>query len=164
MAPRSINSALRAALVGAFALALGCGGIEPLPPAENEAPVAHLRAPVIAPVGQAITLDASQSFDPNTGPLNYRFDFAGFISGEATLSPVLSSNPVVSVALPAQGLYTVHLLVTDLHGATASAIQDITAREDYPDPPAFCVVASDCPVGDECTEGVCYANGGGLFD
>jgi hypothetical protein len=56
----------------------------------------------------------------------------------------------------------VQLRAIDLHGAEGLALQDVTARQEYPSSANFCQQASDCAVGDECRGGVCYASGGAI--
>lgn len=121
----------------------------------NLPPEAALRTPVIAPVGQPIHLDASDSFDPDADPLTYIFAVGG-------VDAIHSADPVVSYTFPSDGLYTVSVRVIDLHGAEAVAKQDVTAIINYPDPPDFCDAASPCVVGNECDHGVCYSTGGSL--
>ena len=152
---------LRSTAVAAALVASAC--VPPVDTGErpNTPPVAALRAPVIAPTHRDVELNASASGDLDGEALLYRLDVYGGVAMPAGSAPVVTTDPIFYVRFPAAGLYTLELTVTDLHGASATAIQDVAAREDYPDPPAFCRVAADCVVGDECDGGVCYANGGG---
>lgn len=124
--------------------------------ARNTPPVSSLRAPVIAPAGYAVVVDASASLDPEGDALTFVFDFgdgAGPVrSAEATLSHVFND----------EGLYSVSVRVIDASGAESVATQDIAVRLDFPDPPDFCETSSDCVVGDECTAGICYSVGGAV--
>ncbi|MEK7705798.1 MAG: PKD domain-containing protein [Myxococcota bacterium] len=125
-------------------------------PATNAAPEAALRLPVIAPVGLPIDLDASASLDADHDPLTYFFEV-----GDGTAA-VHSGTAIVSHTYEAAGLYTVYVRAIDLDGAEGNAAQDITVIDEYPAVPDYCHEAVDCVVGDECSAGVCYSNGGGL--
>lgn len=148
-----------AALMAAW-LVGGCLGGEldnsSAAPGENLAPRAALRAPVIAPLGEPVRLDARASEDPEGEPLLYIFEF------NDGSEPVESSEPVVEHIFDSARPYTVRLRVLDLQDQEGLAIQDISVREEYPDEPDFCETWEDCVVGDECHQGVCYANGGSV--
>ncbi len=153
-----MSGTCRATAALSLALALpACADFDPGEPAlpNNQAPIAGLRAPVIAPVGLPATFDASASFDPDGDPLTYAFSF-----GDAP--PLVSAEPVVQHVFEADGLYTVLVRVMDLRGGRAAAQQDVSVREEYPEPPSFCAAPEDCVVGDECDAGVCYTTGGAI--
>ncbi len=128
---------------------LACG----TDPAEdtNEAPTARLRVPVIAALDQPTALDASASTDPDGDTLSYTFEF--FYDGAA---PVTTSDATIQHSFPREQLFTVRVRVADPDGLEDTASQEINVRDDFPDPPDFCAVASDCTIGDECTGGICY--------
>ncbi len=128
----------------------------------NSKPIAALRAPVIAAVGASVMLDASLSFDPDADPLTFIFDVLGYSAPGYTGQSIETNSAELVYAFPAEGIYTIRVNVRDLHGDIAVATQDVTVRAEYPDPPDFCRVAPDCSVGDECSGGVCYSNGGGI--
>ncbi len=141
------------------ALLLLLGGCQSLddevtPPKNNTPPEAALRVPVIAPLGVPVSIDASASLDPDGEPLTFVFSFTP--SGET----VSSAEPLIQHAFAARGVHSVLVRVLDLRGAEGLATQDISVRDEYPDPPDFCAGAEDCVVGDECEAGVCYVTGG----
>lgn len=146
------------AMVASVALFDGCVG--PTDPATdngvNAAPQAALRLPVIGPVRAPIVFDASASTDADHDPLTYVFD-----AGDGSAA-VQVSTPTVTHVYESPGLYSVYLRVMDLDGAESTAAQDISVIDEYPAAPDYCGTAADCVVGDECMEGVCYTNGGGL--
>ncbi len=135
---------------------LGCNAPEDVGVVGNSPPEAALRAPVIAPIGVPIRLDASAAIDLDGDPLTYTFEFGD--GSEALASP----SPVVEHTFDHAMLVTVAVRVRDLFNAEAWAEQDIALRADYPSPPDFCDANRPCVVGDECAAGICYANGGGL--
>lgn len=145
---------------GAACLAMvfaGCLAPEdPSKDADNTAPFASLRAPVIAPADKPVPLDAGESFDEEGGPLLYVFEL-----GDGS-HPLESSDALVTPTFQSAGLYTVLLRVIDSAGLEGHAEQDITVRLEYPEPPDFCEVSEDCVVGDLCEAGVCYSLGGTL--
>jgi hypothetical protein len=139
-------------------LIAGCFGGEEQPPSRgrNSPPEASLRAPVIAPLGVPVALDASSSTDRDADPLTYVFDFG---DGSA---PVRSNEPVVQHVFSSEGLFSVRVQVLDPSGGGSVAVQDIAVRAGFPDSPHLCDKASDCVVGDDCEAGVCFSTGGTL--
>ena len=120
----------------------------------NHPPVAMLKAPVIAQLGHGALLDASASHDPEGEPLTYIFQFSDGSNA------VHTSDPICEHTFGREAIYTVLLRVVDLVGHESMAEQDVTVRAEFPNPPDFCAEHRDCVVGDECDNGVCYANGG----
>jgi hypothetical protein len=140
-------------LTVAVALA-GCvdSGEEPLARV-TQARIASLRAPVIALVGQPVTLDASATTGRDLEALSFVFELS-----DGT-EPLRSTEPVLQHVFTHVGLYSVRLRVVDTAGHEAVAIQDVSVRADRPPP---CQRASDCLVGDECDAGVCWSIGGSI--
>jgi hypothetical protein len=98
------------------------------------------------------------SLDIDGDPLTYAFQFNDG-------SPALhTASPVAFHTFEQEGVYTVLVEVTDIHGASSLAVQDVSVRSEFPNPPDFCDVARACVVGDECVSppGLCYANRGTL--
>ena len=126
-------------------------------PIDNQPPLPYLRAPVIAPVGVPITFEASESYDPDGDPIYFIWTFNG---GES----LRSADNVTHYTFTNPGLYTVSVLVVDIHNADAMAKQDVSVVAEYREPPDYCIHGrpSTCPVGDECDHGVCYNLYGGL--
>lgn len=122
----------------------------------NRDPVAVLRTPVIAPLERPVELDASRSFDPDGDTLKYVFEFT---DGSR---PASADLPISSHRFTGPGLFTVRLRVLDPTGAESAAEHDITIRLEYPEPPNFCSVGTDCVVGVECVDAVCFNVGGTL--
>jgi hypothetical protein len=142
----------RVSLLFVVALA-GCveAGDDPLRVTQPR--VASLRAPVIAPVGQPVTLDASGTTGRELEPLSFVFDLS---DGS---EPLRTTEPVVQHVFAHEGLYSVRVRVIDAAGREAAAIQDVAVRADRPAP---CLRASDCLVGDECEAGLCWSTGGSI--
>lgn len=120
----------------------------------NTPPAAALKAPVIAPMGRGVTLDASASADADGDPLSYVFELNDGSESFPT------AEPVISHTFSSAGLFTVVVRVIDLHGDETRAAQDIAVRAEYPEVPDFCEASADCVVGDVCEGGVCYSLGG----
>jgi hypothetical protein len=134
--------------------ACASGDDDTSPPRQNVPPEASLRVPVIAPAGVPVSIDAGASVDPDGDPLTYVFSFTP--TGET----ISSTEPVIQHAFTNHGIHSVVVRVFDPRGAESTAAQDISVRDEYPEPPDFCASAGDCVVGDECDGGVCYQNGG----
>lgn len=139
-------------LVLAVALA-GC--VEPGddPRRVTQVRMASLRVPVIALVGEPVTLDASATTDRELEPLSFVFELS-----DGT-EPRISAEPAVQHVFTRAGLYTVRVRVIDNAGREVMAIQDVAVRSELPPP---CQRASDCLVGDECDEGLCWSTGGSI--
>jgi hypothetical protein len=133
---------------------VACGG--PTPPTElpNAAPRARLAAPLYAPVGEPVLLDAGGSFDPDGAIVSYAFSFS---DGEAQVTSALAE---AQHAFLHPGAFEVAVVVRDDGGLLARSTQLVVVRAD---PPA-CAVASDCALGAECRADVklCYATGPGV--
>jgi PKD repeat protein len=96
------------------------GPVEPL----NRPPVANAGADQSAHAGQKVTLNGSQSYDPDGDPLSYNWSFGSRPpNSNAVLINPNSVNPSFTPDLP--GYYVVQLVVSDSHGAT-SAIDTVT--------------------------------------
>lgn len=117
----------------------------------NAAPRARLAAPLNAPVGRPITFDASASFDPDGTVREYTFSFSD------DSRPVTLTTPESMHVFTQPGAYEVAVVVRDEHGALSRATQLVLVRED---PPA-CQVTSECSLGAECRESLCYVTGFG---
>ena len=115
----------------------------------NMAPRARLAAPLSAPVNYLVTFDASTSFDPDGNVVEYTFSFS---DGS---QPVTQTTPTVSHAFPSAGAYEVAVVVRDDGGLLARATQLVIVRTDSP----ACSESTDCALGTECREHLCYATG-----
>ena len=90
----------------------------PAPP--NRQPVCRLTAPAQGQVGEAVTLDASGSSDPDNDPLSYTWDF-----GDGT-PPAKTTVPRAAHSYTRVGNYTARVTVDDGRGGTCSATAPIT--------------------------------------
>lgn len=115
----------------------------------NMAPRARLAAPLSAPVSESVTFDASTSFDPDGNVVEYTFSFS---DGS---QPVTQASPQVTHIFPSTGAYEVAVVVRDDGGLLARATQLVIVRTDS----AACSESSDCALGTECREHLCYATG-----
>jgi hypothetical protein len=96
------------------------GPIDP-PPEDNQPPVANFTAePSQGQAPLEVTLDASDSFDPDGTIVNY----AWFVNEQ------LLSGQTASTTLTAAGEYSVILIVTDDQDATGTSQQTIIVRND----------------------------------
>lgn len=86
----------------------------------NQLPVAHPGGPYSALIGQALTLNGTQSSDPDGTIVAYAWNLGNGATGTG-------ASPAVSYA--AAGSYTVTLTVTDNGGATASASTTVTVTQ-----------------------------------
>ncbi len=155
----------------------------------NTPPQAAMRAPVIAPLGTGpectsdltcqvptgcsvdpeyppngacdlvpchcrVRFDASRSIDYDADPLTYVFQFG---DGSEALH---SADPVVYHAFIVEAVYEVAVRAIDIHGEESMAAQDVSVRNNFPDPPDFCLGDADCTGGNECDGGVCFSTGG----
>lgn len=111
---------------------------------------------MIAPLGVPVAFDASASLDPDGDPLTYVFHFNDGSEAAHT------GEPLAFHTFNREALVTVVVRVVDLRGIEAMACQDVSIRGEYPSPPDFCDVLRPCVVGDECDDGVCFANGGAI--
>jgi outer membrane protein OmpA-like peptidoglycan-associated protein len=110
--------------LAADANALGCPQAAAAPVA-NRAPVCRLTAPAQAQVGEAVTLDASGSSDPDGDPLSYTWDFGdGTPPSKTTFARITHSYTRV-------GNYTVRVTVDDGRGGTCSATAPITEIQKF---------------------------------
>lgn len=93
------------------------------PPADNSAPVADAGSSQTVSVGDSVSFDASGSTDADGDNLTYSWDLNGDGTEDATgVSPTHTFTEA--------GTYTAEVTVTDEHGATASAIVEVTVEAD----------------------------------
>lgn len=85
----------------------------------NQLPVASITAPSSAVVGETVTFNASQSFDPDGTIVSYYWNFGDGIT---------ASGAVVQHTYSNAGTYTVTLTVTDNEGSTNSTSMTIVVQ------------------------------------
>jgi len=110
--------------LAADANALGC----PVPVAAapaNRPPVCRLSVAPQGQVGEAVTLDASGSSDPDGNPLTYTWDF-----GDGTPS-TKSDSPRMTHSYARVGNYTTKVTVDDGRGGMCSATAPITVIQKF---------------------------------
>ena len=112
--------------LAADANALGCpSAVVPVPPPANRPPVARLSVVPQGQVGEAVTLDASGSSDPDGNPLTYTWDF-----GDGT-PPTRSDSPRLTHSYARVGNYTTKVTVEDGRGGMCSATAPITVIQKF---------------------------------
>ena len=94
-------------------------------PVGNRPPVARLSVVPQAQVGEAVTLDASASSDPDGDPLTYAWDF-----GDGT-PPAKSTFPRTTHSYAKIGNYTAKVTVDDGRGGTSSAAAPLTIVQKF---------------------------------
>jgi outer membrane protein OmpA-like peptidoglycan-associated protein len=95
------------------------------PAPANRQPVCRFTAPAQAQVGEAVTLDASGSSDPDNDPLSYTWDFGdGTPPSKTTFARTTHSYARV-------GNYTARITVDDGKGGTCSATAPITVIQRF---------------------------------
>jgi len=99
--------------------------VPPPPPPANRPPVARLTAPAQAQVGEAVTLDASASSDPDNDPLSYTWDF-----GDGT-PPAKTTFARTTHSYARVGNYTARVTVDDGKGGTNSATAPIAVSQKF---------------------------------
>jgi len=110
--------------LAADANALGCPSPVVAPPA-NRPPVCRLSVVPQGQVGEAVTLDASGSSDPDGNPLIYTWDF-----GDGT-PPTRSDSPRVTHSYTRVGNYTTKVTAEDVRGGMCSATAPITVIQKF---------------------------------
>lgn len=142
-----------ARLLSLFALTAlaACGGQASSELVGEVGPRARLSAPLYAPPGEAVTFDASASFDPDGVVIDYTFSFSDG-SRQVTLP-----GPTLAHTFSQPGAYEVAVVVRDDSGMLSRATQLVVVRTD----PDRCAESSDCSLGAECREALCYATGAG---
>lgn len=117
-------------------LLAGCGSsgdgfLQPGPGAENTSPVANAGADLHLASGATVTLDGSQSYDPNGTALTYSWQFDLKPAGSsAAFSDASLVHPTFRADRP--GLYRVSLVVSDGWLTGGPDLVDITAGNDPP--------------------------------
>lgn len=139
-----------AALAAALAPGLtACGGASgEMSVLHNARPRARLVAPLVAPVGVPVVVDASHSFDPDGTVVEYTFVFSDGSSS------VTLPTPELTHVFTEPGAYEVAVVVRDDGGLLARVNQLVVVRAD----PLACEENSDCGLGEECRDGLCYAS------
>ena len=100
----------------------------------QEAPVAN-QTPIAAAVlagrkGLTVTLDASQTMDPDGDELEYRWDFE--YDGQVNMPWLTEST--IEFTYPAKGEVTAKVIVRDVHGAVGEALVYFEVDDDYVPP------------------------------
>ena len=133
-------------------LAVGCDGAG-LPLDAGAPPRARLAAPLEAPVGRPVVLDASAAWDPDGSVLAYTFWPGDGSSARVSTSPELTHH------FEAAGAYEVAVVVRDAAGQLARATRLVVVDESA----AGCATSADCALGAECRVdlGLCYFGGPG---
>jgi hypothetical protein len=135
-------------------LVAACGGQQSPDSLRNVPPRARLAAPVYAPVGEAVVIDASASFDPDGTVVEYTFLFSdesnGRPGGRLTLG-----TPEISHEFTNPGVYEIAVVVRDDAGQLGRATQMVIVRTD----PPSCTDASSCSLDAQCQFGLCYSTG-----
>jgi outer membrane protein OmpA-like peptidoglycan-associated protein len=108
--------------LAADANALGCP--QP-PPPPNRPPVCRLTAPAQAQVGEAVTLDASGSSDPDGDPLSYTWDF-----GDGT-PPAKTTFARNTHSYARIGGYAVKVTVDDGKGGSCTATAQLPVVQKF---------------------------------
>jgi hypothetical protein len=143
------------AIVTLAALLAACGGEAASEEATaSAAPRARLAAPLYAPLGVAVLLDAGASYDPDGTIVSYAFSFSDG-EGQVTLSTSEASHVFTQ-----EGAFEVAVVVRDDAGLLSRATQLVVVR----DAPPSCDSAIDCSLGAECRTDLklCYATGPGV--
>jgi outer membrane protein OmpA-like peptidoglycan-associated protein len=110
--------------LAADANALACPQAAP-PPVANRQPVCRLTAPAQGQVGEAVTLDASGSSDPDGDPLSYTWDF-----GDGT-PPSKTTFARTTHSYAKLGGYVVRVLVEDGRGGSCAASAQISVAQKF---------------------------------
>lgn len=128
---------------------LACGGnLSESDPLHNARPRARLSAPLVAPPGLPVVLDAGNSFDPDGTVVEYTF----VLSDDSP--PVSLSTPELVHSFQQTGAFEVAVVVRDEGGLLARVNQLVVVRDDVPS----CEDSSECGIGEECRDSLCYTN------
>ena len=87
---------------------------------EDQPPVAVISANSNVATGATVTVDGSQSSDPENEALTYQFTLTGPSGSSATLSSATAEQPTFVADLA--GTYTVELVVTDIWGLHSAQV------------------------------------------
>ncbi len=105
---------------------------------------------MIVAVNVDVTISAEGTTDPDGDPIDLNFSVADgetFITHETQFITRFTSA----------GQYSVTLTVTDIRDAVTHLTHRITARDEFPNPPAFCSENDPCiEAHTDCEAGVCY--------
>jgi hypothetical protein len=105
----------------------------PRPP--NQPPIANAGPDQTVTVGTLVTLNGSQSSDPDGDPITFQWRFVSIPEGSA--ATLTDADKAQAMFTPdVAGEYTIELIVTDPEGATGSDTVKVTARPAPPPPPA----------------------------
>lgn len=88
----------------------------------NQCPIADAGGPYTANVGDAITFDASASYDPDGYIIGYRWDW----TNDGTWDTAWMSTPYATHSYSSTGTFTVKLEVKDNDGATDTDLTTVT--------------------------------------
>lgn len=94
-------------------------------PASNRPPVARIAAPACATVGEAVSLDASGTSDPDGDTLSYTWDY-----GDGT-APAKLTFPRATHTYNRVGNYTVRMTAEDGKGGSNSATAPLTVVQKF---------------------------------
>ncbi len=114
---------------------------------ENQTPVARIDAPDEVGLSESVTVDGSDSYDPDGGGfwddgLDYDWDLGDWTDATGKRATHSYSSP---------GTYTVKLTVTDEDGATDSAWHTISVVDDNEEPVARIDAPREVGVGESAT-------------
>jgi hypothetical protein len=105
----------------------------PRPP--NQPPIANAGPDQTVTVGTLVTLNGSQSSDPDGDPITFQWRFVSIPEGSA--ATLTDADKAQATFTPdVAGEYILSLTVTDPKGATGSDTVKVTARPAPPPPPA----------------------------
>lgn len=112
-----------ASAIGNTRLIISVGAI--LPPPPNDAPVADADGPYQGVVGVPVPMDASGSFDPESAPLTFSWNF-----GDG--STLQTADAMIEHTYGSPGIFPVTLVVNDGELDSAPFITDATISDSFP--------------------------------